>query len=49
MQTFRIAHISDLHISAEHRRTNIRRTKTILRYCVNQGFDHLVITGDHTR
>jgi 3',5'-cyclic AMP phosphodiesterase CpdA len=48
MQPYRIAHISDLHISAEHRRANIRNTKTLLRHIAGQGCNHLVITGDLT-
>jgi 3',5'-cyclic AMP phosphodiesterase CpdA len=41
-----IAHISDLHLSPEHRRINIRRTKRILEHLPTLGVDHLVITGD---
>ena len=44
--TFRIAHISDLHLSPEHRRKNIRATKRLLEYIGTLGVDHLVITGD---
>jgi len=44
----RIAHISDLHISASHKRTNIRNTKYLLNYIANNSFDHLIITGDLT-
>ena len=42
----KIAHISDLHISSNFKRYNIRKTKRILKYCNEQNFDHLVITGD---
>lgn len=44
----RIAHISDLHISASHKRTNIRNTKYLLNYIANNNYDHLIITGDVT-
>ncbi|RJP74004.1 MAG: metallophosphoesterase [Ignavibacteriales bacterium] len=42
----RIAHISDLHICAKNKRTNIRNTKYILNYIINNNFDHVVVTGD---
>jgi len=48
MRPYRIAHLSDFHLSADHRRINIRNTKRILQYVIKQGFDHLVITGDLT-
>lgn len=41
-----IAHISDLHLSPEHRRKNIRATKRLLEYIGKLGVDQLVITGD---
>ena len=41
-----IAHISDLHLSPEHHRKNIRATKRLLEYIGTLGVDHLVITGD---
>ncbi len=41
-----VAHISDLHLSPEHRRKNIRATKRLLEYIGTLGVDHLVITGD---
>jgi 3',5'-cyclic AMP phosphodiesterase CpdA len=41
-----IAHISDLHLSPEHRRKNIRATKRLLEYIGTLGVDQLVITGD---
>lgn len=44
--TLTIAHISDLHLSAEHGRKNIQATKHLLEYIGNLGADHLVITGD---
>lgn len=42
----KIAHISDLHLSRIFKRYNIRKTKRLIKYCIEQGFDHLVITGD---
>jgi len=41
-----IAHISDLHLSPEHHRKRIRRTRKLLEYATSVGVDHLVITGD---
>ncbi len=41
-----IAHISDLHLSSEFRRQNIRRVKRLLEFIARRGVDHLVITGD---
>ena len=41
-----IAHISDLHLSPEHGRKNIRATRKLLEHIGNLGVDHLVITGD---
>jgi 3',5'-cyclic AMP phosphodiesterase CpdA len=43
-----IAHLSDLHLSPEFGRTNIRRTKRILRSLASSNIDHVVITGDIT-
>ncbi len=48
MRPLRIAHISDLHLSAEHRRVNIRNTTRVLDYIAQQHVDHVVITGDIT-
>lgn len=42
----KIAHISDLHLSRVFKRHNIRKTKRLIKYCMEQGFDHLIITGD---
>ncbi len=42
----RIAHISDLHLSSLHSRSNIRRTKELLDHIDRLGVDHVVITGD---
>lgn len=43
---YSIAHISDLHLSAEFHRHNIRHVKLLLEYIERRGADHLVITGD---
>ncbi|MBX2990513.1 MAG: metallophosphoesterase [Bacteroidetes bacterium] len=45
---FTIAHLSDLHISLDHSRHNIRKTRSLIEYCLRQGADHVVITGDIT-
>ncbi|GJQ61240.1 MAG: metallophosphoesterase [Melioribacteraceae bacterium] len=42
----KIAHLSDLHFCSAFKRTNIGKTKRVLKYAVERGFDHLVITGD---
>lgn len=42
----RIAHISDLHLSAKHKRMNIRNTKRLLEYIQRLKVDHVVVTGD---
>ena len=43
---FRIAHLSDTHISPEYNRQNIAKLKNLLAYIVDEGYDHVVITGD---
>lgn len=45
---FTIAHLSDLHISLDHSRHNIKKTRSLIEYCLRQGADHIVITGDIT-
>jgi 3',5'-cyclic AMP phosphodiesterase CpdA len=45
---FTIAHISDLHLSAEHKRGHIRRTRRALNYINTLDVDHLIVTGDIT-
>ena len=42
----RIAHISDLHLSAKHTKINIRNTKRLLEQINRLNVDHVVITGD---
>ncbi|MFZ1082989.1 MAG: metallophosphoesterase, partial [Candidatus Kryptoniota bacterium] len=43
---FRIAHISDPHVSPEYNRRNILKLKSLLSQVIDEGYDHLVITGD---
>jgi 3',5'-cyclic AMP phosphodiesterase CpdA len=43
---FRIAHISDTHVSPEYNRQNILKLKSLLSQVVDENFDHIVITGD---
>jgi len=43
---YRIAHISDTHISPEYNRQNIAKLKNLLTYITDEGYDHVVITGD---
>ncbi len=45
---FRIAHISDTHVSPEYNRHNIRKLKGVLAYVVDMAYDHVAITGDIT-
>ena len=42
----KIAHISDLHLCSSFKRNNIAKTKRLIKYHIDAGFDHLVITGD---
>jgi len=46
MKSTKVAHISDLHLSPLHKRTNIRNTKRLLEYIGRLGVDHVVVTGD---
>ena len=43
---FRIAHISDTHVSPEYNRGNISKLKSLLSGIAEEGYDHVVITGD---
>jgi 3',5'-cyclic AMP phosphodiesterase CpdA len=43
---FRIAHISDPHISRQFYREHIKSLKMLLRSIVDMGIDHIVISGD---
>jgi predicted phosphodiesterase len=42
----KIAHVSDLHIDSENAARNWRGARRVLAAAVEDGFDHLVITGD---
>ena len=46
MDSFTIAHISDLHLSAEHKRFNLRRARRLLEEIGRRRVDHVVVTGD---
>ncbi len=43
---FRVAHISDTHVSPEYNRRNILKLKSLLSAVVDENYDHVVITGD---
>jgi 3',5'-cyclic AMP phosphodiesterase CpdA len=43
---FTIAHISDLHLSAEHKRHNLRRARRLLTTVAAHAVDHIILTGD---
>lgn len=42
----KIVHLSDLHISKNFNRKNIKKFKLVLKHALKTSFDHLVITGD---
>ncbi len=42
----RIIHLSDLHISKDFKRDNIKKFKACIKHISQFSFDHLVITGD---
>ncbi len=44
----KIAHLSDLHISPKSRPQNLEYTRKLLNYVLEEGVDHIVITGDLT-
>ena len=46
MDSITIAHIADLHLSAEHRRFNLRRARRLLEEIGRRRVDHVVVTGD---
>lgn len=46
--SFRIAHISDTHVSPEYNRVNIIKLKSFLAHVIDEDYDHIVITGDIT-
>jgi len=45
---FRVAHISDTHVSPEYNRQNILKLKNLLSRIVDENYHHIVITGDIT-
>jgi len=47
-EKFKLVHISDLHISFQHYREHIKSFRLLLRALEEDGFDHLLITGDIT-
>jgi 3',5'-cyclic AMP phosphodiesterase CpdA len=47
-RTFRIAHISDLHMSVEHSPQNFRNAQRLLEHILRLNVDHVVVTGDIT-
>ncbi|MBN2007823.1 metallophosphoesterase [candidate division KSB1 bacterium] len=44
----KIAHLSDLHISPRSRPENSDYTRRLLNYALEEGVDHIVVTGDLT-
>lgn len=44
----KLVHISDLHTDAVNKKENILRTRKVLEYIKETGYDHLTITGDIT-
>ncbi|QQS35322.1 MAG: metallophosphoesterase [Ignavibacteriales bacterium] len=44
----KIAHISDLHLNTFYSDSNLKQIKQLIKYSVENGTDHLVITGDLT-
>ncbi len=43
---FQIAHISDPHLSRQHYREHIKSFKMLLRSMLNEGADHIIVSGD---
>lgn len=44
----RIIHLSDLHLNPIYNKAYIEKTEAALFHALNNGFDHLVVTGDIT-
>jgi 3',5'-cyclic-AMP phosphodiesterase len=44
--SFQIAHVSDPHLSRQHYREHIKSFKMLLRAMMNDGVDHIIISGD---
>jgi 3',5'-cyclic AMP phosphodiesterase CpdA len=42
----RFIHFSDLHLNGLYKRNNVKKFKSALKSALENGFDHLVITGD---
>ncbi len=45
---YRIAHISDTHVSPEYNRYNVVKLRSLLSFIIDDGYDHIAITGDIT-
>ena len=48
MRPFTLAHLSDLHISAEQKGRTMRDARRVIEHVLRHGVDHLVVTGDVT-
>lgn len=46
MRPYRIAHLSDPHLSRQYYRDHIKSLKILIRRVIEDGFDHIVISGD---
>jgi len=44
----KIAHISDLHIDAVHKKENIKKVTKLLDYISGNDFNHIIVSGDIT-
>lgn len=44
----KIAHISDLHLNTYYSNSYLREIRSLLKYCNDEGVNHLIITGDLT-
>ena len=42
----RIAHLSDIHINTNFKKSHIGKTKKLIKLALEKGFNHFVITGD---
>lgn len=43
---YRIAHVSDPHLSRQYYREHLKSFKILLRTIIDNGFDHIVVSGD---
>ncbi len=48
MSLYTLAHISDLHLSPKHGRTNIKNSKEVFEYLSRLNVDHVLLSGDIT-